>query len=112
MEITFSIKVHPEDTHPRDHFAYDTEEENESMVNEILAKLEWNEWAWCLVQVVAEYGSLSATTFLGGCSYDSEKAFREDAYFSDMCEELKAELQELAKLSLESSAQFLADYPA
>lgn len=44
-----------------------------------------NEWAWCCVEVQAEWRGLVGNDFLGGCSYDSQKDFEEPGgYYDDM----------------------------
>lgn len=43
-----------------------------------------NEWAWCTVKVSASYKGQEGTDYLGGCSYLSEKDFKEDGYYEDM----------------------------
>lgn len=47
-----------------------------------------NEWAWCMVEVRASVGSLSASDYLGCCSYRSREDFESpDGYYPQMCEE-------------------------
>ncbi len=63
----------------------------------ILAELEsGNEWAWCSVKVTVRFCDLSATDYLGCCSYESEAAFKADGYYTDMvrcgCVDLVAQL--------------------
>ncbi len=48
-----------------------------------------NPWAWCAAVVLAKYRTEDGTLYvgrdyLGGCSYESEEAFRQDGYFEDM----------------------------
>lgn len=53
----------------------------------INARLEdGDEWAWCSVKVTATFGwgLVSASRYLGQCSYADEAGFRADAYFEDM----------------------------
>lgn len=44
-----------------------------------------NEWAWCTAEVRASFGGLSASAYLGCCSYKSEADFKqEDGYYPQM----------------------------
>ncbi len=59
-----------------------------------------NVWAWAQVEVKCTYkGILTASDYLGGCSYASEDDFRSDGYFTDMVgacvTELNNQLKEL-----------------
>jgi hypothetical protein len=52
--------------------------------DELLARLErGDEWAWCQVGVTVAVGDLSATQWLGGCSYEGEADFRAGGYYDD-----------------------------
>lgn len=51
----------------------------------ILKRLEaWDVWAWALVKVEAKFEGFTGVDYLGGCNYDNEKQFLEDAYFEDL----------------------------
>ena len=72
----------------------ETDRESESWV---LSQLEsGNEWAWCIVKVCAVYDDdlQGESNYLGACSYESEKEFRESDYFSDLCQEALFDLNE------------------
>ena len=44
-----------------------------------------NDWAWCQVKVTATFEGMSASDYLGGCSYESEHAFKDPhGYYPDM----------------------------
>lgn len=43
-----------------------------------------NLWAWCTVEVKATYKGLTASDYLGCCSYSSERSFKRDGYYEDM----------------------------
>lgn len=61
-----------------------------AIVESIREKLaDGNMWAWCEVTVKVTYrDTLSASAYLGGCSYDSERDFRHDnGYFGEMVQE-------------------------
>lgn len=76
------------------------------MENWILTRLlDGDEWAWADVEVRATLYTesvkrLTASTYLGCCTYDNEAAFRaDDGYFTDMAKEARAlVLQDLAEL--------------
>ena len=53
-----------------------------------------NEWAWCTAKVTVTIGGLTATDYLGGCSYESESDFKAGGYYSDMLLECLIELHE------------------
>jgi len=56
-------------------------------------------WAWASVEVKATYKGLTASTYLGCCSYASEEDFKSDGYYADMVseviEDLNSQLNEL-----------------
>ena len=64
--------------------------------DKILERLELDDvWAWASVEVRAEFRGLSASTYLGECSYDSEEDFRASGgYFDDMVAEAIKELND------------------
>lgn len=78
----YEVTVEPEQEHPRGHFGYDTEEENEQAVKWVLDQLDdGNECAWCCVLVTATernprpgFKARVGHDSLGCCSYESEKA--------------------------------------
>ena len=63
----------------------------------MIAEMEWNEWAWCVVEVKAQWEGLTASTILGGVVEKNEQSFRENGYFDDMKHEAMTELVEQAK---------------
>jgi len=78
QQADITITIHPEDCHPRQCF------DNADDITSILESLENNPWAWCCVQVTATWNGLTATDYLGGCSYDNERGFRLCNYYLDM----------------------------
>lgn len=56
--------------------------------DDILARLESGDvWAWAAVEVTASWDDWSASDYLGACSYDSKKDFRQSGgYYDDMRE--------------------------
>lgn len=73
------------------------EELNEWIRSELRAG---NPWAWCVAKVTVTYRGLEGTDYLCGCSYESEKAFKEGGYYESMIydaiEELAKELEVIA----------------
>ena len=51
-----------------------------------------NDWAWCTVKVTAWCDGLSASDYLGCCSYHSQEDFEKDGYFKDMQSECLHEI--------------------
>lgn len=56
-------------------------------------------WAWAQVEVKAKYMGLEASYYLGCCSYKDEAEFKEDGYYTDMVNDVLADLnQQVAKI--------------
>lgn len=49
-------------------------------------------WAWCTVEVQAEFKGITASDHLGGCSYNDEKDFMAGGYYEDMVKTAVGEL--------------------
>lgn len=80
------------------------DESDRATEREIIERLERGDvWAWACVKVVASWGGFTGeSSWLGGCTYEDEESFREDAYFTDLKQEALEALQatlagELAK---------------
>jgi hypothetical protein len=94
-DVDFSIIVHPEDTPIRGNVQCISPAADRRAERRVMDALEWNQWAWCTVEVRAEYGDFSASDFLGCCSYDSERDFRQPGgYYEDMKHEALDRLNE------------------
>ena len=50
-------------------------------------------WAWASVKVTASFGELTAYTYLGACSYESQDEFEKCDYYTDMIIEVTEELR-------------------
>lgn len=51
-------------------------------------------WAWCSVEVECSYKGLTASDYLGGCSYKSEKDFiKNSGYYEDMVQTCLDDIQ-------------------
>jgi hypothetical protein len=88
---TIGIKLHPEDMHPRDCF------EDDETIEHVIEQSQFNDWAWCCVEVIATYQGMSESSFIGACSYNDESDFRECGYFEDKKEESITALYERIK---------------
>ena len=84
-ETEYKIILHPECDGPEGFFASGDDEDDEETCRKIREESEWNEWAWCVVEVKATFrGEVSGSDFLGACSYKDENDFKEGGYFKDM----------------------------
>ena len=105
-EAEFTIMAHEEPMLVRGNYistgdrAYDTKQEDK-----ILADLEWNQWAWCHVEVKGTWHGIQASAHLRCCSYESEKDFIEGGYCDDMKHEVVQELAAIAQAIIEAAKQ-------
>jgi len=60
--------------------------ENPEDIKLVYEMYENNEWGWCCAKVTASYAGIEMSDYLGCCSYESEEAFKNDAYYEDMVE--------------------------
>ena len=102
---TFTIECTPEDAPVRGNaMASGDDALDKEVEDQIIADLEWNEWAWCVVKVTCRYGRASGAQYLGGCSYKDESDFSSpDGYLPQM----KAEAYEECCFDVESIKQSL-----
>ena len=85
--VMISLTMEPEEMQIEGNAsALDDEEENARTYKWIRDQIDdGNDWAWCSVTVTVTLGTFSGSDSLGGCSYESEKAFRvPGGYYSDM----------------------------
>ena len=96
MKILWTIETEPEDTPVRGNAMasgdpeFDREVED-SIINQLRRG---NEWAWCTVKVTGFYLGLSASEYLGCCSYRDEEEFAGGAYYADMQNEITDRIHE------------------
>lgn len=85
-EVEFSLLVHPEHTPIEGNaLASGDEETDQEAEREIARQLAaGNEWAWCMVEVKAEWRGFTASDYLGCCSYKNEAEFKAVGYYEDM----------------------------
>lgn len=81
-EIT--IETLREDLDPEDYFASGDDVADKELTDQIRADLAWNPWAWCVVKVTARYADIESSEYLGACSYEDEREFKDGGYFEDM----------------------------
>jgi len=95
-DIEYRIIIHPEHESPEGCFSSGDDEQDAADVAKIMEDLEWNDWAWCTVEVQAVHvpSGLTGSDWLGCCSYDSEEQFTEPGgYYDDMKERALEELE-------------------
>lgn len=103
MNVTYTIDAVQDDIPVRGNaMASGDPKADKRCEDEILRRLDNGDvWAWAYVTVRASV-TVDGTEFwgaagLGGCSYQDEKEFRMDPYFSDLCWEAWADLIAKAK---------------
>lgn len=78
-KIIIRIDIEPDDLPIEGSFGYATEEENAAAVKYVKDQLaSGNDLAWCCVKVTARLGPFVAYDTLGGCSYDSMDALKQN----------------------------------
>jgi hypothetical protein len=74
---------------------------DKAVEDELIERLDSGDiWAWCSVEVKCSYKGLTASDYLGGCSYKSKKDFiANSGYYEDMVQTcldgLQKQLEEL-----------------
>lgn len=109
MKPEYEIIVHPEDMLIRGNYiisgdeAYDKQQEDLA-----LKELEWNEWAWCCVEVRISFNHWSESAYLGGCSYKDEDEFiTHSGYYEQMKEDALEELAATITRDLNESIEIM-----
>jgi hypothetical protein len=95
-DATITVECEPEMQSVRGAFATGEDELDRQLESEIQDRIDrGDEWAWCCVRVTVELAGIKvASSWLGGCSYDSEAQFREvGGYFDDLRAEAFSELR-------------------
>lgn len=105
-QVTYSIIVHSEEIPIRGNASAIDEKTDLEVEQSIIEQLEsGNEWAWCSVEVVAEFNELKASDYLGACSYKSEDDFKSGGYYEDMKERAFEQLvDDIQKLQIYKKA--------
>ena len=94
-DLAIEVSAEPEDLPIDGNASAIDEETDKEIARDIREQLDsGNAWAWCMAHVRVTYrGVLSSDSYLGGCSYASEKDFRNDnGYYGQMVDECIAEL--------------------
>ena len=100
------VSVAPETDDPRDHFAYENEEDNERIITDI----DSGALDWFVVRVQAfRAGVLLGEDYLGACCYRSVEDFITpgEGYYQDMVDQVTCEAKDTLK-ALTESAEALA----
>lgn len=97
-KVSYEIEVYPEDIPIEGNVMASGDDDYDRQVEEsIRANLEsGNDWAWCMVRVIARYEGIDCvegTDHLGCCSYKSEDDFTQPGgYWEDMKDVARAAL--------------------
>lgn len=65
--------------------------EEDRVINELNSG---NVWAWAFVRVIVQWGGFTGQDGLGGCSYESEEAFKACPYYADMVAQATKDLKQ------------------
>jgi hypothetical protein len=84
-ESTVAVVALPETEGPEGFFATGDDRADAATVADILDRMEYNDWAWCVASVSLSWNGLRETEYLGACSYSSRQDFIENSgYYLDM----------------------------
>jgi len=100
--VEYQIRIHPEYDSPEGHFYSVDNQDDKAICDKIRNDLEFNEFAWCCIEVRCYYkNELFGNDYVGGCSYESQKDFMENGYYEDMKDQaLDALCAKLEKLQI------------
>lgn len=88
-QLHITIKALPEETDIATELA-DCEQDT---IDRIIADSQTNDWAWCVAEVSVSLGSLTATAYLGSCSYADEQEFKDSVYYQELVDDCKHQLR-------------------
>jgi len=97
-DVTIDLILHPEHIPVRGNLIVSGDDTQDRIDEDaVLARLEYDLWAWCSVEVKATWTAKNGETFsgseyLGGCSYSGEADFKTGGYYEGMVEAAIAEL--------------------
>lgn len=85
-DVNFSIECLEEDIQVKGNAcASGNDAEDKEIEDSIIEQLNnGNAWAWCTIKVTAKYKNEEGSDYLGCCSYQDEKDFKNDGYYTDM----------------------------
>jgi hypothetical protein len=107
LEITYSLKVEPEDLPVRGNVSMIDEATDRENEKKVLDRLERDDiWAWFSAIVIAEtevngVKYRGESSWIGCCCYENEKDFREGGYYSDLEDEARIDLLKQIKTPIE-----------
>lgn len=93
-DVTITVEIDEETDHySSEIFGYDKEVQDafQAMIDK------HGLWGWCSVCVTASWRGISASTYLGTCSYENEEAFRADDYYKTLVHDAVAELNAVVR---------------
>ncbi|MBF0350934.1 MAG: hypothetical protein HQM11_07865 [SAR324 cluster bacterium] len=68
----------------------------------VMEEMEWNDWAWCTVQVTVKFDVLTRSATLGCCSYKDKDEFKASGYYEGMVDECISTInQDIVRLCTE-----------
>lgn len=106
--IKYTVECLPEDEPVRGNAMLSGDADvDKECEDKILADLEWNQWAWCCVEVTAEWRGLKERVYLGCSSYANEEDFKKDQYES-MCAEAREGLLKRVRDIIDAAAELQA----
>jgi len=93
-QIEFKIHIHDEDIPVKGNAVVSGDDKFDKQVEDHITKRldAGDSWAWCTVEVKGTYKCLTASEYLGACSYENEKSFKKDGYYDDMCKTVYNEI--------------------
>ncbi len=110
-EVEFTLTLEEEDTPIRGAFSSGDDEKDEALIKELTDRRNrGDDWAWCTVKVTAKWSSWTGCDYLGCCSYESEKDFRENSgSFEDMKQRAVDDLNECVERAFRSVAPLILE---
>jgi len=111
-EVTYTLECSPEDIPVRGNALASGDDEEDALAEDrILNDLDCgNEWAWCRVDVYAEWNGFQGRDSLGACSYRDEDDFKAPGgYYEDMKERALDDLYAQVRSALDRALPALAD---
>ncbi len=95
-DLNFEIILHEE--HMPIEGQFDDKETEQWVLDEYNSG---NDWAWCSVEVRGTYKGLTASDYLGACSYKDKEDFKIGGYYEDMkttvLNEIREQLEDILK---------------
>ena len=108
-EVTFTVHIESETTPVEGNASAWGDGTDEPYWQSIRERLEQGDiWAWCSVEVRADWNGYTGSDYLGGCCYADEADFRQPGgYFDDMKVAALAQLNDKVRAAWETVAPLL-----